>query len=241
MNIIKLNAINSTNDYLKQLALEQVVENFTLVVAENQTAGRGQMGAKWNVEAGKNLTFSLLIKNVLPKIDSIFDLNVAVAVSIVNALKQFEIPQVSIKWPNDILAGNKKLGGILIENTIKPGGEISSVIGIGINVNQTDFDGLPKATSMAVSTGCEFDKEAVMLSIAHALKLNVDAVINNASPVWASYLELLYKKNVPMTFEKDGHKFMGIIKGVTLTGRLQVLHVDDTVVEYGLKEVTLLY
>ncbi|MES2486241.1 MAG: biotin--[acetyl-CoA-carboxylase] ligase [Bacteroidota bacterium] len=241
MNIIKLNAINSTNDYLKQLALEQVVENFTLVVAEHQTAGRGQMGAKWSVEAGKNLTFSLLVKNVLPGINSIFNLNVAVAVSIAQALKQFEIPQLSIKWPNDILAGNKKLGGILIENTIKPGGEISSVIGIGINVNQIDFGGLPKASSMAVVAGYPFDKEAVMLAIAQLLRFNIKAVINNAQSLWDAYHEVLYKKNVPMTFEKDGHKFMGIIKGVTHAGQLQVLLEDDTVAEYGLKEIALLY
>lgn len=152
MNIIKLSAINSTNDYLKKLSAGQYLENFTVVVAEHQTAGKGQMGAKWSVVPGKNLTFSVLIKDLLLEINEIFNLNAAVAISITETLESFNIPDICIKWPNDILAGNKKIGGVLIENSIKNNGEIFSIVGIGLNINQLDFENLPKASSLAVVT-----------------------------------------------------------------------------------------
>jgi BirA family biotin operon repressor/biotin-[acetyl-CoA-carboxylase] ligase len=242
MNIIKLSAINSTNDYLKGLSATMYVENFTIAVAESQTAGRGQMGAKWNAEPGKNLTFSVLIKDLLLEINEIFNLNAAVAVSIATALEGFALPDICIKWPNDILAGNKKIGGILIENSIKNNGEIFSVVGIGLNVNQKDFTGLPKASSMAMVTGREYDKEAVMTAIAENLKRSVSRILNNdTAALWDSYHKKLYKKGIPMPFEKDGSRFMGIIQGVSGTGALEVLLEDETVAQFGIKEVQLLY
>lgn len=242
MNIIKLNAINSTNDYLKQLTATRHVEHFTIVVAENQTQGKGQMGAVWAVEPGKNLTFSVLIKDLLLQINQIFNLNVAVAVSIAQALEAFNIPQLKIKWPNDILAGNKKIGGILIENSIKNDGEIFSIVGIGINVNQKNFDGLTKASSLAIACGRELDKNAIMQAIADKLKQNVSALLNkDVKTIWDIYHSKLYKIGQPMPFESNGKNFMGIIQGVTGTGCLKVLLEDDTVSEFTIKQVQLLY
>ncbi|KOS04721.1 biotin--acetyl-CoA-carboxylase ligase [Flavobacterium akiainvivens] len=241
MNIIKLNAISSTNDYLKELNAATPAENFTTVVAEYQTAGKGQMGAKWNVEPGKNLTFSVLIKDVLPDVAGIFNLNVAVAVSVVQALNSLALQEINIKWPNDILAGSKKIGGILIENAIKPDGSIQSVIGIGLNVNQTDFNGLPKASSLAIVSDKTFDKEQIMMAILNALRANVEFVNNNAQQLLDTYHSLLFKKNIPATFEKDGSRFVGIIQGVSASGNLIILHENDKVAEYGLKEIALLY
>lgn len=242
MNIIKLSAINSTNDYLKGLTATQFVENFTIVVTENQTGGRGQMGAKWDVEPGKNLTFSVLIKDLLLGINEIFNLNAAVAVSVIEGLESFNISNLSIKWPNDILAGNKKIGGILIENSIKNNGEIFSVVGIGLNVNQKDFDGLPKASSLSIITGVEHDKDAVMAGIVGNLKRNVAAVLNkDTSLIWNKYHNKLYKIGMPMPFEKENQKFMGIIRGVSKCGTLEVQLADDSIASFSIKEVQLLY
>lgn len=242
MNIIKLNAISSTNDYLKQLLAERYVENFTVVVAENQTQGKGQMGAKWDAEPGKNLTFSVLVKDLLLGISEIFTLNAAVAVSIAEALEGFIKREICIKWPNDILAGNYKIGGILIENSIRTDGEIYSIIGIGLNVNQKDFTGLPKASSLSVVEGADFDKEAIMLAIMEKLKRNVSRILNKGiDEIWSMYHRRLFKKDVPMPFEKNGNRFMGIIQGVGRDGNLQVLLEDDSVASFGLKEVVLLY
>ena len=242
MNIIKLSAISSTNDYLKQLLAERYVENFTVVVAENQTQGKGQMGAKWDAEPGKNLTFSVLVKDLLLGIAGIFTLNAAVALSIAQALEEFTKKEICIKWPNDILAGNYKIGGILIENSIRTDGEIYSIIGIGLNVNQKDFSGLPKASSLSVIDGANFDKEAIMLVVTEKLRRNVSRILNkDIDVIWSMYHHRLFKKDVPMPFEERGHRFMGIIRGVSRNGDLQVLLENDTIASFGLKEVTLLY
>lgn len=242
MNIIKLSAINSTNDYLKELSAIQHVENFTIAVAEHQTQGRGQMGTQWETQQGKNLTFSVLVKDLLLEINAIFYLNAAVAVSIIDALEKFNIPGLAIKWPNDILAGNKKLGGILIENNIRSNGEIHSVVGIGININQTEFEGLPKATSLAIVATKEFDKNEVMVAIAENLKRNLSRLLHkDTDAIWDKYLLKLYKKNIPMTFEKEGMRFMGIIKGVSKNGSLEVQLEDDSITYYKVKEIQLLY
>ncbi len=242
MNIIKLNAINSTNDYLKGLLAQRYVENFTVVAAENQTQGRGQMGAKWDAEPGKNLTFSVLVKDLLLKIEEIFALNAAVALSIVQSLEEFVKKDIYIKWPNDILAGNYKIGGVLIENSIRNDGEIYSVIGIGLNVNQVDFEGLPKASSLAVVAGKPFEKNEIMMSITDNLRRNVSRILNkDTEMIWKMYHDRLFKKDIPMTFEKEGRRFMGIIKSVTQNGNLLVQMEDDQMVSFGLKEVAMLY
>jgi len=242
MNIIKLSAINSTNDYLKKLMNTQHVENFTVVVAECQTEGRGQMGSVWFTEEGKNLTFSILIKDLLLDINAIFTLNAAIAVSVVHALESLSIPGLAIKWPNDILAEGKKVAGILIENSIKKGGEIFSVVGIGLNVNQLDFNGLPKASSLQKITGKEYDKDEVLFAIITSIKRNIAALANkNDQTIWETYHQLLFKQGMPMPFESRGKQFMGIIKGVTNTGHLEVLLEDNSIATFGIKEVQLLY
>lgn len=243
MNIIKLDATPSTNDFLKALLTNQFVENFTVVTAENQTSGRGQMGAKWEVESGKNLTFSVLIKDVLTGINSIFHLNVLVAVSIAEALETFNIPNLAIKWPNDILAEHKKIAGVLIENSLKSNGEIFSVVGIGLNVNQQNFDDLPKATSLSCILHHDLDKEAVMVSVIQNLKRNVALLqIGEYDKFWQTYNKTLFKKGIPMPFEdKDGVRFMGIIQGVTPYGKLEVMLEDDSTVTYDIKEIQMLY
>ncbi|RKS19239.1 BirA family biotin operon repressor/biotin-[acetyl-CoA-carboxylase] ligase [Flavobacterium endophyticum] len=243
MNIIKLDAINSTNDYLKGLLQRQFVENFTIVTAENQTDGKGQMGSKWSVQAGKNLTFSVLVKDLLLEVNHIFHLNVAVAVSIIEALSFLEIKELAIKWPNDILAGGKKIGGILIENSLKSDGEIFSIIGIGINVNQQNFENLPKASSLSILLKREINKEAVLISIVECLTRNVSLILNkNTDSLWQKYHSCLYKKGIPMPFENlKGNKFMGIISGVDQSGKLQLVLEDDSVESYEIKEIKMLY
>ena len=166
MKLIKLDAIDSTNDFLKSLASQDELDNFTVVTAENQTKGKGQMGSKWQSESGKNLIMSVLVKEFLYDNEQVFNLSVIVSLAVIDALKSLNIPDLCIKWPNDIMSYNKKVGGILIENTIKSDGRIVSVVGIGLNVNQTNFDHLPNASSLAVICKTQFDKNALVLLIA---------------------------------------------------------------------------
>lgn len=243
MNVIKLDATPSTNDFLKALLTKQYVENFTVVIAENQTSGRGQMGAVWEAESGKNLTFSVLIRDLLIEIHAIFHLNVLIAVSLTEVLEQLEIKNLAIKWPNDILAGNKKIGGILIENSLKSNGEIISVVGIGLNVNQKNFGNLPKASSLAVILNQEFDIEVILRSIVENLKRNIALLQHkDYDLLWSKYTQKLFKKGVPMPFEdNEGDRFMGIIQGVTANGKLEVMLDDATVKVFDIKEIQMLY
>ena len=242
MLIIKLDAIDSTNDYLKALTKKESLENFTTVIAEKQLKGKGQMGSEWNSEAGKNLTMSVLVKSDLTTHHTIFNINVAVALSIISVLDSLNIPKVSVKWPNDIMAENKKLGGILIENAIKSDGTVSSVIGIGLNINQSDFLNLPKATSLFLEMQLEFDKEMLMNKMVEKLKDYIEMLPINSDNLWETYHNRLFKKGVPMPFElTDGNKIMGIIQKVSREGMLELLLDDDSIQHFGVKDIKMLY
>lgn len=242
MHIIKLSATDSTNDYLKQLHKENELNDYTVVTALSQMQGKGQMGTQWISESGKNLTFSVLVKNILVCQNTIFDFNVAVSVSIFQVLQAFQVPNLSIKWPNDILAENKKIGGILIENGLKPNGTIDSIIGIGLNVNQEGFAGLPLASSLKNVTNSNFDLDELLLQLVYQIQKNIRQLSSQKVDFWNTYSTHLFKINTPMPFEDElKHRFMGIIKSVTSDGKLAVMLEDDSIQYFGLKEVKMLY
>lgn len=246
MKLIKLDAIDSTNDFLKALSSQDELDNFTVVTAENQTKGKGQMGAKWESESGKNLIMSALVKDFLYDNEQVFNLSLIVSLSVIEALKSLNIPDLSIKWPNDIMSYNKKIGGILIENTIKSDGRIVSVVGLGLNVNQTNFEELPNASSLAVILGHAFDKELLPVLIIEKMQQKIALWESKSALFWNDYFETLFRKGVPMPFknlnpEALGQNFMGIIQGVSAVGKIQILLEDDSVSEFDIKEVQMLY
>ena len=243
MHIIKLNAIDSTNTYLKELSAKQTVANFTVVVAENQTNGRGQRAANWEAEEGKNLTFSVLVKDVLLNVEEVFNLNIIVAVSLFQTFIQLKISYLAIKWANDILADKKKICGILIENQFKSGSEILSIVGIGINVNQENFINLPQATSLKNCTNQEFNKDEILLLFLNQFQSNLNLYKNEgAAYFWNLYHENLFKKDAPMAFENaDKVKFMGSIKQVLPNGLLQLELEDDSLQLFDIKQLKMLY
>lgn len=242
MHLVKLDAIDSTNDYLKALSLLDDTPNYTVVTAENQTQGKGQMGTNWNSEIGKNLVVSILVKNFTTDAARLFELNIVFAVAVIETLQRRNTPQLSIKWPNDILSGKKKIGGILIENSLKSDGQILSVIGLGLNVNQEKFERLPQASSLKLVTGSFFDKDKLLFSIVENLKATIGAWPNSTAKITSIYTENLFKKGVPTAFEdRDGNRFMGIIEGVSALGKLKVLHEDDKIREYEIKSLKMLY
>ncbi|MDR7212164.1 biotin--[acetyl-CoA-carboxylase] ligase [Flavobacterium piscis] len=242
MKLIKLDAIDSTNDFLKALASQDEPDNFTVVTAENQTKGKGQMGAQWLTESGKNLTMSVLVKDFLFDNEQVFNLSIVISLSVIDALKSLNIPDLSIKWPNDIMSYNKKIGGILIENALKSDGRIVSVVGIGLNVNQTNFENLPNASSLAVVSNTEFDKDFLVVLILEKLELRIEAWKTDSDFFWKEYFNSLFKKGVPMPFKDlKNQNFMGIIQGVSPIGKIQILLEDDSVTEFDIKEVQMLY
>jgi BirA family biotin operon repressor/biotin-[acetyl-CoA-carboxylase] ligase len=242
MKLIKLDAIDSTNEFLKGLSSNQILENFTVVTAESQTRGKGQMGAAWDSEPSKNLIMSVLINEFVTDINQLFDINIVVSVSVIQVLDDLNIPELSIKWPNDIMSYNKKIGGILIENSIKSDGNINSIAGLGLNVNQINFENLPKASSLAVICNTTFDKEEILLKIVENLEQNVELWFHNSDYFWSYFANKLFKKGIPMPFEDQNQQnFMGIIQGVSPIGKLEILLEDDSISEFDIKEIQMLY
>jgi BirA family biotin operon repressor/biotin-[acetyl-CoA-carboxylase] ligase len=242
MKLIKLDAIDSTNEFLKGLSSNQILENFTVVTAENQTKGKGQMGSVWDSEPSKNLIMSVLVTEFVTDINQIFDINIVVSVSVIQVLEDLNIPELSIKWPNDIMSYTKKIGGILIENCIKSDGSINSIAGLGLNVNQINFENLPKASSLAAICNTTFDKEEILLKIIENLELNIELWFHNSDYFWSFFANKLFKKGIPMPFEDQNQQnFMGIIQGVSTIGKLEILLEDDSVSEFDIKEIQMLY
>jgi BirA family biotin operon repressor/biotin-[acetyl-CoA-carboxylase] ligase len=242
MNFIKLDATNSTNDYLKKLVSEVELESFTVVSAKHQFSGKGQMGAAWVSEKDKNLTFSVLIKDVKLITHDIFLLNKVVALTLRAFFIQMEIPNVSIKWPNDIMADSKKIAGVLIENNFKYDGSIDAIVGIGINVNQVYFHNLPNATSMKMQKYKSYKKQYLLEKFCELLQTNISNQFFSEGKVNVDYNESLFKKNQPAVYQDETQKkFMGIIQGVNQFGFLQLLLEDDSVVSYKVKEIKMLF
>lgn len=242
MKTIKLDAIDSTNDFLKNLNKESEVENFTLVTANFQSNGKGQRGANWTSEKGKNLIMSVLIDNSSVFFKEIFDLNVLVSVAVFDVLTAYNIPSLSVKWPNDIMSDSKKIGGILIENTFKTDNSITSIIGIGLNCNQTVFENLPKATSLSLQTHLFYDVDKLAEDIRNQIVKNTQLLPNMNSIFWQKYQNVLFKKRVPIPFEDSNkQRFMGIIKGVSSSGLIEILLENDKIVSFDLKQIVMLY
>lgn len=243
MQIIKLNATESTNSFLKDLSTETSLSDFTVVITEKQTAGRGQMNSVWVTEPHKNLIFSVYVKFEDLNILNQSYLNFAVSTAIFDALRELNIPKLAVKWPNDILSQKKKICGVLIENMLQGNSINASVIGIGLNVNQIQFpESLPDAASLKMITGITYSLDEVLHRILKKLEAKITLLKNTELTfLETSYLDALYKKNIPSMFKTaENVLFMGKIIGVnTKNGKLQIELSDETVQEFGLKEVSL--
>ena len=161
MKMIKLDAIDSTNSYLKRLLLKDSLDDLTVVVSNHQTSGKGRNGNIWENQPSHNLAFSIYKKFIKLNVKNKFMLNVISSLSVFQLLKENNLNKLTIKWPNDIMAGNGKISGILIENSVKGKLINHSIIGIGINVNQKKFNDLPNATSLFMETGLEFSLDSL--------------------------------------------------------------------------------
>lgn len=241
MKIIKLSAITSTNSFLKELCKNSVVENYTVVVADEQTKGRGMQSNTWASEPFKNLTTSIFLKNLNLEITHQKYLNFAISLAIFDVLTALQITAISIKWPNDIMSANKKLCGILIENTIRKNKIQASVIGFGLNVNQEKFpDSLQNATSLKQLTQIDFNLDELLLAIIHQIKKRIQQLSDkHYQQLENDYLSALYKKETPSMFkDKNGVLFMGKITGISTFGNLLIEMEDETTKEFEIKTIS---
>ncbi len=240
MRTIKLDAIDSTNEFLKRSIKEGLAKDRDAVFALRQTDGKGQMGAKWSSEESKNLTGSILLKFSHDSAPNFFAFNAAVCLAVRKTVVTFcAQSNIEIKWPNDIMAENKKVAGILIENVFSGENEIWTIVGVGLNVNQENFDSLPNATSMKNISGNDYNVDEVFKTLSQ--NLIEETLLLNQNSVWANYYKYLYRKDKlsKFAYAKDDSEFTGIIVGVSETGKLQVT-VNGEILEFANKEITLL-
>ena len=225
------------------MSAANIVSDFTVVTAENQTNGKGQLGSLWLSEQAKNLTFSVFLDVSFLPMTHMFFLNCAVSVSLFKTLKELNVLNLNIKWPNDILSDKLKISGILIENIIKKEGGNHSIIGIGLNVNQTQFSEEFRATSLKKCTGVDHDLDVVLQVFLKCFQDEIKRLKDKQYDlIYKDYDSVLFKKNKPATFKNaTGDLFVGFIKGVTENGLLEVLLEDQVLKTFRLKEVQLLY
>lgn len=238
-NLVILKEVNSTNTYLKEiLANSKPVPDGTVIMAECQTAGRGQRQNSWYSTTGESLTFSILLRPSFLTLQQQFDLTRAVSLGVFDALYNLLGPQTKIKWPNDIYYAGRKLGGILIDNQVQGSTIKNAVIGIGLNVNQLNFpDWLPNAGSVKQILQTDYDLKALLYQICVAVEnWYIKLKAGHTGLIQEQYLNCLYQFNEQSSFKAGGDVFTGCIKGVTNNGLLQVLH-NGVLAAYNLKEI----
>lgn len=243
MRIIKVSATQSTNNLAKEWHLSNRNSPPVCFIAREQTSGKGQRGASWVSNAGENLTFSVLFSGSYLNFKPDFELSSGVALAILEALKELGIKNLNLKWPNDIMAGGFKIGGVLIENTLNNGRIASLIVGVGLNVNQLVFPGLPKAASLRSVSGKDFDLDEVLKKILVNIEKNLGKLGKISAGIFLPrYEEVLFRKEKASTFElPDGSFLTGIIKGITSSGLLRVQVEEGLIKTFDLKEIKLLF
>ncbi|MGY4383371.1 BirA family biotin operon repressor/biotin-[acetyl-CoA-carboxylase] ligase [Pedobacter sp. UYP24] len=211
----------------------------TVIMADDQFAGRGQQGNSWLSKPGLNLTFSIYLRPNFLNVGAQFSLNIAVSIGIRNALSTFIPHGISIKWPNDIYFNDKKIGGVLIENTLLGSGIKSSIIGIGINVNQQSFeeDQLKRASSLSEILQQDVDLMELLNNICHAIEVEyLKLRAGKADDHHSNYLKNLYRFGKPSIYKQKELLFEGTITNVMQTGQL-VMVSDGEELLFNFKEV----
>jgi len=243
-NFLELVSVDSTNAFAQTLIPSHPTEG-TVIMAQTQTAGRGQHENVWHSAPGQNLTFSLILNPTFLPAQKAFAISKLVSVALQQCLQAWmPSEKVEIKWPNDILVNRKKIAGILVENHLSGSGIRHSIIGIGLNVNQAHFPPhLPQATSMAMLAGRTFDlKETLnrILERMEALYLQLRA--GRSSQMDFDYLQGLYGygEHIPVEVLKEGSLPTGrqtvVLAGIDASGRL-ALEIDQGLHYFQMKEI----
>jgi len=227
----------STNTWLMESLVAHKLPEGTLVLADHQTEGKGQFGAIWSSEPSSSLTFSILLKPIFLPISNTFDISICIALAIHDCLNELR-PGFKIKWPNDIYFENKKVAGILIENQIHKSSCEHSVVGIGLNVNQTEFFKLPKATSLKQIIGVNFPVQNLLDRLCETIEARYLQLRANMYPsLLKSYLEHMYWFNEIHTFQTNAIQFNATIIGVLRNGRLLLKFSDGSKRDFEIKEL----
>lgn len=232
--LIHIEETDSTNRWLKENG-----EGTMVVVADYQTAGKGCGTNSWESERGKNLTFSMLIHPTDIPASQQFRITEVVSVALCEVLEQYllTVPELaeglSIKWPNDIYMGDKKICGVLIENRLQGNVIVDSIIGIGLNVNQTEFvSDAPNPVSLRQLLGREIDREALLHDFLETLE-----TVSSSETTYSAYRNKLFRLGKQAVFSDETGRFEGTIQDVETDGRLLIKDLSGQARRYAFKEV----
>ena len=237
---IKVSQTASTNTYLSRLAA--TLPGGTVIYTPCQTAGRGQKGNSWESEDGKNLTFSLLLKHPPVKARDQFYLSEASALAVVEALTALAGDGFTVKWPNDVYWQDKKICGMLLENSLDGSDIATCIVGIGLNVNQECFvSDAPNPVSLLNITGQEHDLESLLKRVCSRIEQLVNTLDDATAreQLHRQYMAALYRNDGQQHLWEDaaGHRFMASVAGIAPDGTLTLQHEDGTRHDYLFKEV----
>lgn len=235
-SIIHLTTVDSTNNYAAKLLKENLLSSGAVILADVQTAGKGQRGAQWEAKAGENLLFSVVLRHVNMSVGDQFVLNQLSALAITDFLGKIGI-SAKLKWPNDVFVGDKKIAGILVETNVS-GAQIKDVIiGIGLNVNQSDFNDL-RATSIFLEGGSLSTIDEVLNELLKGLTTRWLMYQKEGKDLLLHYyLENLLGYQELRNYTIEGNEVEGKIEGLDEWGRL-LLKIGSETKAFDLKEIS---
>lgn len=239
--IIRINSVDSTNNYANAVICREQYPEGAVFLAYEQTAGRGQINNFWESEPGKNLTFSIVFYPEFLEIRHQFMLSKVVSLGIVQALSKY-VSGIRVKWPNDIYAGERKIGGILIENSVMYGLLKTSVCGIGLNVNQTEFvSNAPNPVSLKMLTNEHFGTDKILTEVLLGINFYYQALKDGEhETIDHEFISVLFGFGELRQFRTDKEIFGGEIIGVNEIGQLQIRDTNGKTREFQFKEVEFL-
>jgi BirA family biotin operon repressor/biotin-[acetyl-CoA-carboxylase] ligase len=232
--IVYLDSVDSTNNYVAKLSKASSIEHGTAIMADVQTAGKGQRGALWQAKTSENILLSIFLKPDNLSVSEQVLLTFFAANSIREILRKFGI-SATVKWPNDVYVGSKKIAGILIENSVTNQFITSSILGIGLNVNQLEFEGL-NATSLQLETGVFHQRNELLFMLLNQLSKNWELVLENSPKLKEDFVDNMFRINKRSKFQKETSFFYGIIRGIDKNGLL-LIEVDGSLISFDLKEI----
>jgi len=234
--------IDSTNAYLQRMQQERDIRNF-VVSTDEQTAGKGMGNNGWESEAGKNLTFSIALDMSFLHAERQFLLSEAVALGLSNTLdSHLPSEMLRIKWPNDIYFGNRKLAGILINSTIKGNMMDTSIIGIGLNVNQMQFMDWPtRPISLKQITGKNYELQPLLEQIAESIVAEVERLKKNSPAIEQDYLSRLYRYRIWADYQVGETTLRLFMTGIDPFGRLLLVDETNKLYCFDIKEIKFVF
>jgi len=230
--------LNSTNDRLLDMVISTSPAEGTVIYTAYQTGGRGHMGNTWQSEKGQNLLFSILLLPDFISSSKQFELSKIISLALVDITKA-HCKNITIKWPNDIYAGSKKIAGILIENIVTGNRLDSCVAGIGLNVNQERFTSdLPNPTSLLLETGCQFDMTKLLDQLTGRIEFWYNVLYRDEfETIDRGYIRNLYGIGELREFISNDKRFMAKIVGIEQTGELVLEIEGGEKIRFGFKEI----